>query len=186
MERMKTNHRARLLLAILLPALFAPVALAGPPIRWIDVRVEREGGKAPLALHVPASLAGAALGALEIGAWNRGMVHLGPSPEGLPAWNAVLAMLAAMEPGQSLSLEASGVRVRARRAGETVRIHAVREGEAPADLRIVLPVEVLAGLAVDENGDLDLHPVLDRLDSFPPGDVITGRDRGTTVRVRID
>jgi len=186
MERMKTNHRARILLALLLPVLCTPAALAGSPVRWVDVQVEREGGEAPLALHVPATLAGIALGALQIGAWDRGVVHLGESPEGLPAWNAVLAMLAAMEPGQSLSLEASGVRVRARRAGETVRIHAVREGEEPADVAIALPVEVLANLAVDGNGDLDLHPVLDRLDSFPPGDVITGRDRGTTVRVRID
>jgi len=181
-----TSRHHPCLAGFIVAVLTAGAALAGAPTRWIDVHVERAGAAAPIAVHVPAELAWIALGALETGPWDRGVLHLGKAPEGIPAWNALLAMFAAMKPGQSVALEASGVRVKARRAGGIVRIHAVREGERPADVTIALPAEVFSTLTVDGNGDLDLNPLLRRLGTFPPGDLITGRDGDTTARVRIE
>ncbi len=185
---MDRQHPSRFPVLFVIASLLLGVtaAYAAGPMRWLDLDVRWTGGGDPVSVHVPAQLAGIALGALTTGPYDRGIVHLGAAPDGLPTWNALLAMLRAMKPGQPLSLEAGGITLQARRTADTVRIHAKRLGDHPAELSLTLPADILGTLTVDEHGDLDFRPVLERLPTFPPGDILTGHDDRATVHLRIE
>ena len=161
-------------------------AAAAGETRWVDVRVERTSGGPPIALHLPAAFAGAALEALEVGRWHGGVVPLGAPPKGLPGWEGLLAMLNAMRPGDSLEIAAGGTVVRARRTDSTLHLHAVREGERAGELRAAIPAEALRSVSVTPEGELDLRPLLETLATFPPGELARGHDATARFRVLVE
>jgi hypothetical protein len=172
-------------LAIL--AAFPAVAAAETP--WIHVRVEEPEKQSKVSVNLPLSVVEVALEAAPEIIESHGDLHLGEDHKlHIETARKVWQELAAVGDAELVTAESEDENVKVMRKGDLVQVFVDKkgkEGEGDEEVRIEVPVALVDAILSGEGEEINLKAAIAELQK-QRGNIVTVREKGTSVRIWID
>ena len=165
--------------------LLAATAMAGEPMRWLNVNVQEHGDKTTVKVRVPISLVRSVMSAVKTKDFDAGVVTL-DAEDAEVDWAKLLEAIKSAPDGDFVTVEAPDAHVAISKKGGTIHIHVTQKDDEKAHVNVTVPADLIAALSVDEQNRLDLRPILDRLAELPTGNLVTVESSEADVRVWIE
>ena len=181
----------RMLLPVVAVALLA--ALAAPAVqaqeRWIHVRVVESGDRGEtVRVNVPLALAEAVLPSIKVKHLENGRIKINHVRIEDVDMRAILAAVKNTQDGEFVTVESKreNVRVAKQNGYLLVQVRETRDGAERERVDVKVPMTVVEALLSGEKNELDLLAAIRALSKHGDVELVSVKERNTTVRVWID
>lgn len=168
---------------------FAAVALAQAPERWVHIRVNDSGSKGEIVrVNVPMSVAEQVLPAIHSKGLNDGKVKIHGSVKDVDV-RALLEAVAHSPDNEFVTVKSKDQDVRVAKSGEYLLVKVRDKGEkSPQQVDVKVPMAVVRALLSDsQNADeLNVLAALKALKNYGNVDLVTVTGKDETVRIWVD
>ena len=173
--------------AVLLIAglLAAAAAVAGEPMRWLNVNVQEHGDSTTVKVRVPINLVATVMGAVKTEDFDAGVVKLDMDDAEID-WPKLLEAIKSAPDGDFVTVEAPDAHVEISKKQGIISVHVKEKKDDKAQVDVTVPASLVEALSVDKDNRLDLRPILDRLAELPTGDLVTVKSSDADVRIWIE
>lgn len=180
---MASNRRQRgriLSIGFILLVLITGLASA----QWLHVRVEEEGKQERVRLNLPLKLVEAVVPVLQKQAFPTHGLQVGGQDLSVEELREIWNSIKSQGDYEMVAVEEGDTRVRVSIEGDY--LYVISDESSATTVNVRVPVEVVDALLSGEGQELNIAAALRALSTVEDGDLVSVRDRETTVRVWID
>lgn len=179
------NRRITIIAAIFV--LVAGFALANEETRWVNVHVNDNTDGTNVEVHLPLNLVLSVLKSVDVENFHRGHVDLDIDDVDMDIdWPELLAAVKDAPDGQFVTVDSPDTKVSVSKQGGTLLIN-VDEAEGDnAKVKVTLPMQFMDAIFINEESQIDVAGLLESLDHFPNGDIVTVESNEANVRIWIE
>jgi hypothetical protein len=174
----------KITLAVLL--LLVSASVAGASDRWFHVHVDEGEGGAEVMVNLPLSLVESAVKMIPAEIEEEVRIELDEADFDLEDLRALWQEMRAGEDATYVTVREEDQTVEVRKQGEYLLVNTTESTEDGARVDVRFPLVVVDALFSGEEGRLDFAAAVRALADYGDGDMVTVRDRETTVRVWVD
>jgi len=179
------NRRITTIAAIFI--LVAGFALAGEETRWVNVHVNDNTDGTNVEVHLPLNLVLTVLKSVDVENFHRGHVDLDIDDADMDIdWPELLAAVKDAPDGQFVTVDSPDAQVSVRKEAGTLLINVDETDGENAKVKVTLPMQFMDSIFINEDDQIDIAGLLESLDHFPNGDIVTVESDEANVRVWIE
>ncbi|MEE4271923.1 MAG: hypothetical protein V2I67_09620 [Thermoanaerobaculales bacterium] len=179
------NRRITIIAAIFV--FVAGFALASEETRWINVHVNDNTDGTNVEVHLPLNLVLSVLKSVDVENFHRGHIDLDiDDPDMDIDWPELLAAVKDAPDGQFVTVNSPDAQVSVRKQAGTLLINVDEADGDNAKVKVTLPMQFMDALFISEDDQIDVAGLLESLDDFSNGDIVTVESNEANVRVWID
>jgi hypothetical protein len=152
--------------------------------RWVNVNVNEPATGTKVEVHLPLNLVLAVLDGVKVDHFDAGKVKLDIDADVDLA--RILAAVAEAPDGRFVTVADPGADVEVTKQGGMLLVHIVsKEGDREV-VDVKLPAQVLSGIRIDSENQVDVKALLASLAELPNGDLVTVTSNQANVRVWVE
>ena len=177
------NRKTTAIAAVMI--LLAGFAFAADDTRWVNVHVTEHTDGTNVEVHLPLNLVLSVIKSVDVENFHRGHVDLDIDDCDID-WVELFTAVKEAPDGQFVTVDAPDAKVSVRKEAGQFLIDVDEIDGDQAKVKVQLPLQFMDAISINDDNQFDVAALLESLDSFPNGDIVTVESTDANVRVWIE